>query len=89
MNLIIWLAIGGLIGWAASALLRTYGQQGIVLNVGVGIVGALLGGWFVAPLVAVSPLNQNHFSSAGLLVSLMGAVTLLVIVNVFLRGSMR
>lgn len=89
MNLIIWLAIGGLIGWATSAVLRAYGQQGIVLNVGVGIVGAVLGGWFVTPLVAVSTINQNNFSPAGLLVSLMGAVTLLVIVNVFLRGSLR
>lgn len=89
MNLIIWLAMGGLIGWATSAVMRAYGQQGIVRNVGVGIVGALLGGWFVTPLVAVSSVNQNTFSSAGLLVSLMGAVTLLVIVNLFLRGSLR
>src|SRR5215216_4445052 len=50
MNIIIWLVVGGLVGWVASKVMNTDAQQGIVLNVVVGIVGALLGGWFLSPM---------------------------------------
>ena len=87
MNFIIWLVIGGLIGWLASMLMKTDGQQGVFLNVIVGIVGAMLGGWFISPLVGVATINQNNFSMPALLVSFVGAVILLAIVNlVFLRS---
>ena len=89
MNFIIWLVVGGLIGWVASMVMRTNGQQGMFLNVVVGIVGALLGGWFLSPLFGVSTINQNNFSVPGLLVSLLGAVILLAIVNLVRRGSVR
>lgn len=89
MNLIIWLIIGGVVGWLASLLMRTDGQQGIVLNVVVGLVGAFLAGWFISPLVGVGTINQNNFSLASVLVSLVGAVILLAIVNLFRRGSVR
>ena len=89
MNIIVWLAIGGLIGWLASLVMRTDGQQGILLNVVVGIVGAILGGWILSPLVGVSTINQNNFSLAGLLVSLAGAVVLLAVVNLVRRGAVR
>ena len=89
MNLIIWLIIGGVVGWLASLIMRTDGQQGIVLNVVVGVVGAFLAGWFISPLVGVGTINQNNFSLASLLVSLVGAVILLAVVNLFRRGSVR
>jgi len=89
MNLIIWLIVGGLIGWVASLIMRTDAQQGIVLNVVVGIVGALLGGWLLSPLVGAGTLNQGDFSLPGLLVSLAGAVILLFIVNLIRRGTAR
>ena len=89
MNIIIWLAIGGLVGWLASVVMRTDGQQGILLNVVVGIVGAILGGWILSPLVGVATINQSNFSLAGLLVSLVGAVILLAIVNLVRRGAVR
>ena len=89
MNIIVWLVIGGLIGWVASVLMRTNAQQGIALNVVVGIVGALLGGWLLSPIVGVSTINQNNFSAPGLLVSLLGAVILLAIVNLVRRGAAR
>jgi uncharacterized membrane protein YeaQ/YmgE (transglycosylase-associated protein family) len=89
MNIIIWLIAGGLIGWAASMLMRTDARQGIFLNVVVGIVGAVLGGWFLSPLVGVSTINQNNFSIPSLLVSLVGAVALLGIVNLVRRGAVR
>jgi uncharacterized membrane protein YeaQ/YmgE (transglycosylase-associated protein family) len=89
MNLIIWLVIGGLLGWIASKIMRTDAQQGVILNVVVGIIGALLGGWLLAPLFGTGTINSNDFSVAGLLVSLLGAVILLAIVNVFRRGRGR
>ena len=87
MNIIIWLVVGGLIGWLASTLMRR--PEGILLNVVVGIVGAALGGWFLSPLVGVSTINQNNFSAPSLLVSFLGAVVLLVIVNLVQRRSPR
>lgn len=89
MNFIIWLIVGGVIGWLASLVMRTDGQQGLFLNVVVGIVGAMLGGWFLSPLFGVSTINQNNFSLPGLLVSLLGAVILLAIVNLLRRGRAR
>ena len=89
MNLILWLVIGGLLGWVASLIMRTDAQQGVLLNVVVGIVGALLGGWLVSPLVGVPTINEGVFSMGALLVSLIGAVILLAIVNLVRRGSVR
>ena len=89
MNFIIWLVVGGLIGWAASMVMKTDGQQGIVLNVVVGIVGAVLAGLFISPLVGVGTINQNNFSLPALMVSFVGAAFLLAIVNLIRRGSVR
>ncbi|MCR5885614.1 GlsB/YeaQ/YmgE family stress response membrane protein [Rhizobacter sp. J219] len=89
MNFIIWLIVGGLIGWVASMIMRTDAQQGIILNVVVGIVGAFLGGFLLAPLLGTGTINSSDFSIAGLGVSLLGAVILLAIVNLFRRGSAR
>ena len=73
MNFIIWLIVGGVIGWLASIVMKTNGQQGIVLSVIVGIVGAMLGGWFISPLIGVGTINQDNFSLPALLVSFLGA----------------
>ncbi|RZL43583.1 MAG: GlsB/YeaQ/YmgE family stress response membrane protein [Variovorax sp.] len=89
MNFIIWLVVGGLIGWVASKIMNTDAQQGIFLNIVVGIVGSMLGGWLVAPLLGSGTVNQNDFSIMGLLSSLIGAVILLAIVNFFRRGKVR
>ena len=89
MNFIIWLIVGGVIGWLASIVMKTNGQQGIFLNVVVGIVGAMLGGWVILPLVGVGTINQDNFSLPALLVSFVGAAILLAIVNLLRRKSMR
>lgn len=89
MNFIIWLIVGGVIGWMASIVMKTDGQQGIVLNVVVGIVGAMLGGWLISPLIGVGTINQDNFSLPALLVSFVGAAILLAIVNLVRRGSAR
>ena len=69
--------------------MKTTAQQGMILNVVVGIVGAMLGGWFLAPLFGTGTINSNDFSLAALGVSLLGAIVLLAIVNFFRRGSAR
>ncbi len=89
MNFLIWLVVGGVIGWLASVLMKTDGQQGLILNVVVGIVGALLAGWFISPLVGVGTINQGNFSLPAMFVSFVGAAILLAIVNLIRRGSVR
>jgi uncharacterized membrane protein YeaQ/YmgE (transglycosylase-associated protein family) len=69
--------------------MRTDAQQGVFLNIVVGIVGSMLGGWLISPLVGAGTINQNDFSLAGLFVSLVGAVILLALVNLFRRGKAR
>ena len=89
MNILIWLVVGGFLGWVASLVMRTDGQQGIILNVVVGIIGALVAGFLIAPMFGTGTINTNDFSIAGMLVSLVGAVVLLAIVNLLRRGTVR
>jgi uncharacterized membrane protein YeaQ/YmgE (transglycosylase-associated protein family) len=88
MNLIVWLVVGGIVGWLASIIMKRDAQQGIILNVIVGIVGALLAGWLISPLVGVGSINDG-LSVGSFLVSLVGAIVLLAIVNLFTRGRTR
>jgi uncharacterized membrane protein YeaQ/YmgE (transglycosylase-associated protein family) len=89
MNIIIWLIVGGVIGWLASLMMNTDGQQGIILNVVVGIVGAMLGGWLLSPLLGAGTINQDNFSLPALVVSFLGSVILLALVNLVRRGRVR
>jgi uncharacterized membrane protein YeaQ/YmgE (transglycosylase-associated protein family) len=89
MNIIIWLAIGGIVGWIASLVMRTDAQQGVLLNVVVGIVGAVIAGWFISPLIGVPTINQDALSIGAIVVSLIGAVILLAVVSLFRRGVTR
>jgi len=89
INFIVWLIVGGLIGWVASMIMRTDSQQGPLLNIIVGIVGALLAGFVLTPLLGGSTINQGDFSLTGLLMSLLGSVVLLAIINLFRRGYVR
>lgn len=89
INFIIWIVVGAIIGWLASMIMRRNAQQGLLLDIVVGIIGALLGGWLIAPLFGTGTINQGDFSLSGLLVSLLGAIVLLAIINLFRRGSVR
>ena len=79
----------GGIGWVASMIMRTDAQQGVGLNIVVGIVGALIAGFLISPLVGLPTINDGTFSIGSMLVSLLGAVILLAIVNLFRRGRVR
>ena len=89
MNFIIWLVMGGVIGWLASIMMKTDGQQGILLNIVVGIVGAMIGGWVLSPFVGAGTINQDNFSLPSLVVSFVGAIILLAIVNLVRRKTVR
>jgi len=69
--------------------MKTDAQQGLILNIVVGIVGSFLGGWFIAPLLGAGTVNSGDFSIMGLVASLIGAIILLAIVNLFRRGRVR
>ena len=89
MGLIILIVVGGILGWLASIVMRTDGQQGILLNVVVGIVGALLAGFLISPLIGGGSITQGDFSVSSLLVWFLGAIVLLAFVNLVRRGSVR
>ena len=89
MNFIIWLIVGGILGWIASKIMHADAQQGIVLNIIVGVIGALLAGLLLTPPFGVGTINQSNFSLSSLFVSLLGAIILLAIVNLVHRGTVR
>jgi uncharacterized membrane protein YeaQ/YmgE (transglycosylase-associated protein family) len=90
INFILWLLFGALVGWLASIVMRTDAQQGPLLNIVVGIVGAFIGGLLANWLgFSGANINQSNFSLMALLVSFIGAVILLAIVNLVRRGRVR
>lgn len=90
INFFLWLVFGALVGWLASLVMRTDAQQGILLNIVVGIVGAFLGGLVFSFMgMGGSNINNSDFSLVALLISFLGAVILLAIVNLVRRGSVR
>ena len=86
INFIVWIILGGVLGWVASMIMGTNAQQGTLMNIVVGIVGAFLAGWILTPLLGIATINQNNFSIPALGVSLLGALILLAIVRFFRRG---
>ena len=84
IGILIWLVVGGIVGWLASLVMRTDAQQGILLNIVVGIVGA-----FLAGLVLGGGSINDGITLTSFLYSLLGAIVLLAIVNLVRRGSVR
>ena len=83
MGIIIWLVVGGVCGWLASLIMRTDAQQGVILNIIVGIVGAVIAG-------LIFGVNMNSgITVESFLYALLGAVILLAVVNLIRRGSVR
>ncbi|MFO8045769.1 MAG: GlsB/YeaQ/YmgE family stress response membrane protein [Halomonas sp.] len=88
MGIIVWLVMGGLVGWVASMIMGTSGQQGIILNVVVGIVGAMIGGFLIGPILGAGSINDG-ITIMSFIVSLIGAIILLAILSLFQRGNKR
>jgi len=89
LNVIVWLVMGGVLGWVASLITKPVNQQGLLLNVVVGIEAAVLAGWLVSPLVGAGTIHQANFSPASLVVSLASALIALAVVNLLRRGAVR
>jgi len=89
MGWILVIIVGGVLGWLASKVMRTDAQQGIILNIVVGIVGAALAGFLLSPLLGIPTINSVNFSISSLLISFLGALILLAIVNLIRRGRVR
>lgn len=89
MNIIIWLVVGGLIGWVASLLMGTDGRQGLLLNVVVGIVGAFLGGWLFSGYFGTATINEGDLSISGIIVSLVGALILIAALKLIRTATSR
>lgn len=83
MGIIGWIIIGGLAGWVASKIMNTDAQQGIILNIVVGIIGALLGGW----ILGLANINGTGGIIASFLTALLGAVILLFVVKAVVRRT--
>lgn len=84
MSIILWIIFGGLVGWIASLIMGTDPQQGIFLNVVVGIIGAFIGGWIMSVINGQGFTGQ--FDLWSFLVALLGAMVLLAIVRAFRRA---
>ena len=84
VGILVWLVVGGVVGWLASLIMRTDAQQGILMNIVVGIVGAFLAGL----IFGGGSINQA-ITLESFLYSLLGAVVLLAVVNLIRRGSVR
>jgi uncharacterized membrane protein YeaQ/YmgE (transglycosylase-associated protein family) len=84
MNLIIYLIAGAIVGYVASRIMRTNSQQGLLLDIVVGVVGAFIAGWFITPLLGVGTINEA-ITLPTLLVTLLGSVVLLAVYKAVAR----
>ena len=90
MGLIVALIIGGIIGWLASIVMRTNAQQGILLNIVVGIIGSLIGSFLLGGFFgADGDVLSNPLDGGVLIAAFLGAVILLAVINLFRRGAVR
>ncbi|MFA5994855.1 MAG: GlsB/YeaQ/YmgE family stress response membrane protein [Patescibacteria group bacterium] len=82
MGILLWIIFGGLVGWIASMIMGTNAKQGLLLNIVVGIIGAIIGGVLMSWLGKSSAIGFNWYS---FLVALLGAVVLLGIIKLIKR----
>ncbi len=82
MGIILWILFGALVGWVASLIMNTDAQQGVLLNIIVGVVGAVIGGWLMG---VIGKSGVGGFSLYSFLVALLGACVLIAIVRALRR----
>lgn len=85
MDFLLWIVFGGIVGWVASLIMGTDSQQGILLNIVVGIIGTFIGNW----LMTILNISQgvSGFNLSSFLVSLTGAVVLIMLVKAVQRAT--
>ena len=89
MGIIVWLVIGGVLGWMASILTDAERQQSVAVNVMVGVAGSLLGGMLVAPLIGMGDIDNYGLGFPGVLLALGTSVLLLMLLNRMRRARVR
>lgn len=85
MNFIVWLIVGAVVGWLVSLIMKIDDLQGTLMNAVIGVVGAFIGGWLVAPLVGMGPINDG-LTFGSFVMSLIGAIILVAVVSLFSPG---
>lgn len=88
MSLVVWLTLGVVIGYLGSLIMRSDADRGMLLSTAAGILGALLAGRLLGPVLGAAP-GQEFFSTSAVIVSLLGAVILVGLVNLLRRGRIR
>ncbi|WP_304851034.1 GlsB/YeaQ/YmgE family stress response membrane protein [Hydrogenophaga sp.] len=83
VDVVVWLLMGGVVGWMTSAIVHPGRPQGHLLNVCVGMVGAAMGGWLISPVIGADSMGQNMLNVGALLVALVSAILLLAITTLF------
>lgn len=78
MGILLWIVFGGLVGWIASMIMNTDGQQGLFFNIIVGVIGAIAGGWIMSYFGKSEITGFNLYS---FLVAILGACLLIFIVK--------
>jgi len=78
MGILLWIVFGGIVGWVASLIMGTDSQQGLILNIIIGIVGAIIGGWMMSFFGESSVSGFNLYS---FMVALLGAIVLITVVK--------
>ena len=88
LHILIWLVVGALIGWVAGLLMRNNDDQSVFVNVVVGVLGALVAGWIVAPYFGLHAGDPQVLDFGALSVALIGAVIALALLS-FVRSRRR
>jgi uncharacterized membrane protein YeaQ/YmgE (transglycosylase-associated protein family) len=86
MNLIVYLIVAAVIGWVATEIMHD--RSNLLINIVVAVIGAFLAGYFLSPIFHVGTIN-DAFTIPTMLVTLLGAVILLAVLNFFRRGQAR
>ena len=83
INIIIYLIVAAVIGWVATEIMHD--RSNLLINIIVAVIGAFLAGYFLTPLFHISPIGVGAISIPAMLITLVGAIILLVIVNLIRR----
>jgi uncharacterized membrane protein YeaQ/YmgE (transglycosylase-associated protein family) len=86
MNIVLWFAVGGLLGWLMSRVLNEPGEEHTAMNLTVGLVSATLGGWFLAPWARVGDHVESRFDFGALVLAVVGALVGLTLFNLLRHG---
>jgi uncharacterized membrane protein YeaQ/YmgE (transglycosylase-associated protein family) len=84
MNLLIYLIVAAVIGYVATEIMHD--RSNLLINIVVAVVGAFIAGYFLSPIFHVGTIN-DAITVPTMLVTLLGSIILLAVVNLFRRGS--